>query len=117
MALPSEGAEDACGRAVGAAERLSRKLEKPIKLPIKAIPGASRDAIAGWLGDALKIRVTAPAERGKANAAVERLVAGALGVPPRSARVVAGRTSARKLLLIEGLSESEVHRRLSKSAG
>jgi len=84
-----------------------------IKLSIKAIPGSSRDCVAGWLGDTLKVRVTAPAERGKANAAIERIVAEALGVPRACARVVAGKTSPRKVLEIDGLSEAEVHRRLS----
>lgn len=87
-----------------------------IRLPIKVVPGASRDGIAGWLGDSLKIRVSAPAERGKANAAAERILAAALGVRPECVRVVAGRTSARKAVEISGLSESEVLRRLSKPA-
>ena len=71
----------------------------------------------GWLGDALKVRVTAPPERGRANAAVEGLVADALGLPRRDARVVAGMTSTRKLLEIEGISEAELHRRLSNATG
>lgn len=82
------------------------------RLGIKVIPGASRDAIAGWLGDALKVRVTAPPERGKANAAVEKTVAGALGIPRKCVRIVAGATSAKKTLEIDGLSEAEVRARL-----
>ncbi len=66
-----------------------------IKLPIKVVPASSRDCIAGWLGDTLKIRVGAPAERGKANAAAERLVAEALGIPAKCARIVTGRTSGK----------------------
>ena len=85
-----------------------------VKLPVKVVPGASRDGIAGWLGDALKVRVSAPPERGKANAAVEKLVAEALGVPKECARIVAGRTSPRKTIEVSGLSEAEVHQRLSK---
>ncbi|MFP6630373.1 MAG: DUF167 domain-containing protein [Myxococcota bacterium] len=84
---------------------------------VKVVPGSSRDAIAGWLGEALKVRVRAPAERGKANASVEKIVADALGVPMACARIVAGRTSARKTLDVSGLSEADVHRRLSKPPG
>jgi len=76
------------------------------------VPGSSRDCVAGWLGDALKVRVSAPAERGKANAAVLEVVASALGVPIDRVRIVAGATSARKVIEISGLSESEVRRRL-----
>lgn len=85
-----------------------------IKLPIKVVPASSRDGVTGWLGDALKVRVRAPAERGKANLAVEKIVAEAIGVAPESVRVVKGHTSPRKVLEISGISESEVHSRLGK---
>jgi uncharacterized protein YggU (UPF0235/DUF167 family) len=68
----------------------------------------------GWLGETLKVRVRAPAEGGQANAAVEDILAGALGVPKECARIVAGRTSARKVVEISGLSESEIRRRVSR---
>lgn len=84
------------------------------RLAIKVVPGASRDGVAGWLGDALKIRVAAPPERGKANAAVERVLADALGVAPESVRVVAGATSARKTVEIAGLGEAEIRARLAR---
>src|SRR5258706_5982247 len=83
-----------------------------IKLEIKAIPGSSRNGVAGWLGDALKVRVTAPAERGKANAAVEAILGEALGIPPASVRGVAGQTSPRKVVQITGLSGDQVLRPL-----
>ena len=83
-----------------------------MKLSIKVVPGASRDGIAGWLGDALKVRVTAPAEKGRANAAVERIVAAALGVPTESVSICQGKTSARKVMEITGLDEADVLRRL-----
>jgi len=85
-----------------------------IKLPLKVVPGSSRSCIAGWLGEALKVRVTAPAERGKANAAVEKIVAEALSVSKESVRVVVGKTSPQKVVEITGLSEAEVFSRLAK---
>jgi len=87
-----------------------------MKLQIKAIPASSRNYVAGWLGNTLKVRVTAPAERGKANAAVEATIAEALGVSRASARVVAGKTSPRKVVEIIGLSEAEVRHRISRGA-
>jgi uncharacterized protein YggU (UPF0235/DUF167 family) len=83
-------------------------------LPVKVVPGSSRDGIAGWLGATLKVRVSVPAERGRANAAVERVLAEALGVPRSCARIVTGRTSARKVVEISRLTESEVRARLAK---
>ncbi len=88
-----------------------------IKLSIKVVPASSRNCIAGWMGETLKVRVTAPAERGKANAAVEITIAEALGVSKAYARVITGKTSPRKVVEIVGLSKSEVYRRLSKGAG
>jgi uncharacterized protein len=66
------------------------------------------------LGTALKVRVTAPAERGKANAAVEAVVADALGVSRTCVRVVAGKSSPRKVIEIAGVSEREVYHRLEE---
>lgn len=88
--------------------------ESGVFLQLKVVPGASRENVAGWLGDVLKVRVRAPAERGKANAAVERLVAEALGVALNAVRITAGRTSPRKTLEISGLSLAEIHAKLSK---
>jgi uncharacterized protein (TIGR00251 family) len=85
-----------------------------IRLAIKVVPGSSRDCIAGWLGESLKVRVCAPPERGRANAAVEALLADVLGVAKDQVRVVAGSTSARKILEISGLSEAEVRERLAQ---
>jgi uncharacterized protein (TIGR00251 family) len=84
-----------------------------IKFPIKVVPASSQNGIAGWLGDTLKIRVTAPPERGKANAAAAAIIAELLGIAIADVRVVAGPGSARKIVEIDGLSASEVHRRLS----
>lgn len=86
------------------------------KLPIKVIPGSSRSGIAGWLGDTLRVRVTAPPERGKANAAVESLLSDVLGLSSGGARIVSGGSSPRKTVEIIGLSESEVRRILSDAA-
>ena len=83
---------------------------------IKVVPASSRNCIAGWLGDTLKVRVTAQPERGKANAAVEATIAEALGISIASARVIQGRTSPRKVVEILGLPEAEVYRRLSRGA-
>ena len=86
--------------------------ETTIRLPIKVAPSSPRDGIAGWLGDALKVRVRAPAERGRANAAAERVVAGALGIPEARVRIVAGRTSRLKMIDVSGLTAAEVRQRL-----
>lgn len=84
-----------------------------VTLTVKVVPGSSRDCLAGWLGEALKVRVVAPAERSKANRAVERAIAEALGVSTETVRIVKGRASPRKLVQISDLPESEVRHRLA----
>jgi uncharacterized protein YggU (UPF0235/DUF167 family) len=86
------------------------------KLPIKVVPGSSRSGIAGWLGDTLRVRVTAPPERGKANAAVESLLSDVLGLPGGGARIISGGSSPRKLVEIVGVSEAAARRKLSDAA-
>ena len=83
-----------------------------VRLSVKVVPSASRSRIDGWLGEVLKVRVIAPPERGKANAAVEALLAEVLRIAPGGVRVVLGGNSARKIVEISGLSESVVRQRL-----
>jgi uncharacterized protein (TIGR00251 family) len=83
---------------------------------LKVVPGASRDSVDGWLGEALKVRVRAPAERGKANAAVGRIVARALGVPIEDVSIVSGHASPRKTIEIQGLSADEIRERIGAPA-
>jgi uncharacterized protein YggU (UPF0235/DUF167 family) len=69
--------------------------------------------VIGWLDDTLKVSVTAPPEKGRANAELLALLADALGLPRASLRVVTGLTGSRKLIEVDGLDESELRRRLS----
>lgn len=85
-----------------------RDIEGGVELRVKVVPGASRDRIAGVLGDALKMQVSAAPERGKANAAVVDLIAGALGVSGQVVSVIAGLTQPRKTLRVMGKSAAEV---------
>ena len=83
------------------------------RLAIKVVAGASRSEIADWSAGRLRIRVSAVAERGKANKALIGLLADRLGLPRSALRVVAGKTSARKTLEITGLAEAEMLERLN----
>ena len=60
------------------------------RLNVKVVPGSSRNRIVGWLGDALKIKVTAPPEKGRANEAVLSLLAERLGLPADAVAVARG---------------------------
>ena len=81
--------------------------EGGLRLAVRLTPGAHADRIDGieTLADGrvvLKVRVTAPPEGGKANAALIRLLAKSLKRPKSAVTVVAGQTSRTKTLQIEG---------------
>ncbi len=69
---------------------------------IKAVPGASRDEIAGVVGARLKIRISAPPQGGKANKAICKLLANSLGVKPNQLSIEHGGTSPAKIVRISG---------------
>ena len=79
---------------------------------VKAVPGASRDEIAGVIGDRLKVRVSAPAEGGKANKAICAAVAQTLGLKPKQVTVETGSTSRQKTVRLQGVSIAEASDRL-----
>lgn len=70
-------------------------------------PGASRERVAGMMGEAVKIAVAAPPEKGKANQAVERFLAAEFGLPPRAVAVVAGAASKQKRVRLEGVTAEQ----------
>jgi uncharacterized protein (TIGR00251 family) len=82
------------------------------RLTVKVIPGASQTKIAGLLGDALKIRVQAQPEKGKANIAVLEILAKFLGVPVTNLSICTGHTSHTKVVEVEGISDAELARKL-----
>ena len=78
-----------------------------IDLVVRLTPKAAADALEGLAQVAdgsvhLKARVRAVPEKGAANAALERLLAKALGVPVSTVGVVAGGTSRLKTVRIDG---------------
>jgi len=101
-------------RGMGDVLRIESDGERCV-IAVKVVPGASRDELAGRLGEAIKVRVAAPPEGGKANRAVCKLLAEALGVGRQAVAVVAGASQPRKRIAIEGLSPDEVRQRLGRS--
>lgn len=74
-----------------------------VVIDVHVQPGGSRDEVVGRHGDALKVKVSAPPEGGKANAAVCRLLADAFDVPASAVTVTAGAKSRRKRVRIDDL--------------
>ena len=69
-------------------------------LQIRVQPRASNDALAGVVGDCLKIRLTAPPVDGRANEQLIVYLAKLFGVPKNSVIIERGDASQRKQLRI-----------------
>jgi len=84
------------------------------RLRVRVHPGARREGLVGRMDDGtLKVAVRAAPEGGKANRAVEALLAEALEVDARRVAVVRGASARTKTVEIEGLFLEEVERRLA----
>ena len=81
-------------------------------LRFRVIPNAKLDKIVGEYGDAIKIKLCAPAVEGKANAALCSLLAQQLKIPECAIVIEHGRKSRDKLVRIDGLSEDDLRCRL-----
>jgi uncharacterized protein YggU (UPF0235/DUF167 family) len=87
------------------------------RLKIHVTPGAGDEAIVGWRGEALRLKVRAAAEKGRANAAAARLLAVRLCLPPSRVAIVRGHTSRDKLVEVDGLTDAELRSRLNDTGG
>lgn len=85
-------------------------------LELKTIPNAPRDQVAGWLGDALKVKVHAPALDGRANEALLEFLAAELGLPKRAVTLIRGDKSRHKVVRLDGLTLTEAKARLAPPA-
>jgi uncharacterized protein (TIGR00251 family) len=84
-----------------------------MKLQIKVIPSSSKDCIAGWLEDTLRIKVQAPPEKGKANKAVIKTLERTLGLAKGSINITSGTTSTSKIIEISGIDDSLIGKKLA----
>jgi len=86
-------------------------------LGVKVVPGASRDRVMGEYGGGVKVTVSRPAHGGAANEAVVELLARTLGVAKGNVLIVRGHGSARKEVVIRGVSAAMVRERLLGKGG
>lgn len=83
-------------------------------LSVRVTPRGGRDAIEGWQGDTLRVRVAAAPADGQANAALVRLIARTLGVAPSKVQIVAGKRTRQKRLTMEGVTQGELEAKLGR---
>ena len=83
------------------------------RLKLRVVPNAKRSELVGAHGDAVRVKVAAPALDGRANEALVEFIAETLNVSRREVRVVTGEKSRDKLIEIDSLDEAEARKRLS----
>lgn len=82
-------------------------------LPVRAQPGARKNAILGVREGALRVAVTSAPEKGKANQAIIAVLAKSLGVSKSTIELRSGETSRQKKFLITGMRIQELRDGLS----
>lgn len=98
-----------------------KRTGRGVTVALRVTPGAAADRISGLVEDAsgarrLKLAVTAPPDRGRANDAVVRLLARACRAPKSSLSVISGRTDRNKVVAIDG-DPAALERRLHDIIG
>jgi uncharacterized protein len=91
-----------------------KECDQGILVAVRAQPKARRNAIVGTHAGRLRIAVSDPPEKGKANRAIGEILAGALGVSPSRVMLVTGASSPNKTFLITGLSLQAVRELLAE---
>jgi uncharacterized protein (TIGR00251 family) len=79
-----------------------RAADGVLSIAVHAQPGAKRTEVAGLHGNALRIRIAAPALEDRANAALVELIAKRLGVAKRDVKIASGEKSREKRVEVRG---------------
>lgn len=82
------------------------------RLRLRIVPNAKRSEVVGPHGDAIKLKVAAPALEGKANEELLEFLADKLGVSRRCVTLISGEKSRDNVVAIEGLEEAAAKERL-----
>ena len=91
---------------------LIQETEKGVTFAVRVHPRATKNAITGELGDALKVSLTTPPVEGRANEACIEFFAKLLKVPRSSVTIPSGQTSRNKVIRVSGVTAQSVRDRL-----
>jgi len=88
-------------------DTLVREVENGVELHINVLPRSSRNTVAGFQDNCLKIKISKPPVDGQANVACCRLLSELFSIPASKVTVVRGHSSRRKTVRLEGISPEE----------
>ena len=83
------------------------------KISLRVYPNAARSEVTGFAGGILQVKISAPPVRGKANKELLAFLSQLLGVGKGVLTIIKGHTSRNKIIVIDGLSQEEVMKRLA----
>ncbi len=72
-----------------------------LRIKIKVVPNAAKNSVEGWHGDALRIRIAAAPDRGRANEELIEFLGELLSLPKREIQILSGHTSCLKWVEIQ----------------
>lgn len=78
---------------------------------VKVVPGSSRDCVVGILGNALKVAVSSPPEKGAANKALLKVLAESFRLRTDKLRILSGHAQPHKRILVVGLTAEQLRSR------
>ena len=82
------------------------------KISLRVYPNASRNEMVGFTDGVLRVKVSVPPSKGKANRELIAFLSRLLGVGKDSINIIKGHTTRNKVVAIDGLSREEVMKRL-----
>ena len=99
---------------------INEKPEPPVqinsdtRLSVKVIANSSRTNIVGWIGNELKVKLAAPAENGKANIALLKLLSKELRLHRASIKILRGYTGQLKVVIIDNIESATLQLKIDK---
>ena len=82
------------------------------RISIKVYPNADRNEIVSLTNGILRVRVSAPPVKGKANKELIGFLSRLLGISKGGISIIKGHTNRNKLIAIDGLSQDLVYKLL-----
>jgi len=90
-----------------------QEVDNGVVFTAKVVPGSSRTAICGLFDGMLKIKISAPPEKGKSNQCLVEFLAKQLGVKKNAVHLVSGQTNRVKRLQVSGISSAMLLKKLN----
>ncbi len=89
-----------------------REINEGVIFAAKIVPGSSQTIVCGLLDGMVKIKVSAPPEKGKANRCLLDFLAKQLGVKKKAVSIISGQSSPVKQVQVLGLSAETLLKKL-----